>query len=106
MVGQFSTGWFEKNRASLRGWRMSQAAFARMGSRQGSRKVDVGLRGTWLQPLAWSRRWLFSPPGIRPLRTGTVVRLTRTRRPGTCQMNSSVFTSFTRENRDPEQNSI
>lgn len=106
MVGQFSTGWFEKNRASLGGWRMSQAAFTRMGSRQGSRKVDVGLRGTWLQPLAWSRRWLFSPPGIRPLRTGTVVRLTRTRRPGTCQMNSSVFTSFTRENRDPEQNSI
>lgn len=67
MVGQFSTGWFKKNRASLGGWRMSQAAIARMGSRQGSRKIEVGLRVTWVQPLAWSRRWLFSPLGIRPL---------------------------------------
>lgn len=48
MVGQFSTGWFEKNRASLGGWRMSQAAIARMGSRQGSRKIEVGLRVTWV----------------------------------------------------------
>lgn len=68
VVSQFSTGWFE-NRASLGGWRMSQVAIAGMGSRQGSRraKVEVGLRVTWVQPRAWSRHWLFSPPGIRPL---------------------------------------